>query len=247
MELTEDSFRALARSSPWRWQGLHFRRHGDEPVEAWVDRPGRLRVVDADGRVTNEVVDLSDGSGVVSMVSVYSTDDEVPPRKPTLVRQWPHEAQPVLDSDGLVTERPDDFVERDGDLVTIDYGDPMYVNYHWVAMLDPRELADHTSITELRTDEHRGRPVWRARVEPVDGYDPTCGCCALLWSEISDRDEYDDDDSWRSDPNRLYPAAYDVALDVETGVVVLLEPIGESSEDNRLDVEIVEATAWPAR
>ncbi|QIX27996.1 hypothetical protein ncot_16390 [Nocardioides sp. JQ2195] len=241
MELTEDSFRALARSSPWRWQGLHFRRHGEDSVEAWVNRPGVLRVVDSRGRATVEQNRLEDSAGVIG---VSWTEGEVPPSKPRLIRRWPHEVEPVRRADGLVAERPDDFEEGEGTFVAIEYGDPMYVNYHWVAMLDPRELGDHTSITDLRADEHRGRPVWRARVKPVEGYDPTCGCCALLWSEISDRDEYDDD--WPLDPNRVHPEAYAVALDVETGIVVHLEPIGESTEDNRLDLEIIDVTPWPA-
>jgi hypothetical protein len=43
VERTEDSFRALARSSPWRWTTLHFaHRAGFGEVEAWVKRPGRL-------------------------------------------------------------------------------------------------------------------------------------------------------------------------------------------------------------
>ena len=50
-----EDFAALARSSPWRFSALHFRkrdRHGD--VEAWLERPGRLRVVGPDGRETIE-------------------------------------------------------------------------------------------------------------------------------------------------------------------------------------------------
>lgn len=241
MELTEESFRALARSSPWRWQSMHLRRHGDDPVEAWVDRPGELRVVDAKGRTTHERVGLGDASGVVSF---YSTDGEPPPRRrPRIIRRWPHEVEPVRRPDGLVEQRPDEISEHGDDFVAVEFGDPVYVNYHWVAMLDPRELSDHTAISDLRVDDHHGREVWRARVEPVEGYDPTCGCCALLWSEISDRDEYDDD--WPLDPDRAYPEAYDVALDVATGIVVWLEPIGESTSDLRIDVEVLEVGAWP--
>lgn len=242
MHLTEDSFRALARSSPWRWQALHFRRHGAEGVEAWVNRPGELRVVDASGRTTHERIGLEEASsGVLSVVA--DADGAPAPRQPRIVRRWPHEAEPTRRPDGLVEHRPESH-EWDGvDVQVIEYGDPMYVNYHWVAMLDPRELSDHTSVTDLRADVHHGRPVWRARVAPVEGYDPTCGCCALLWSEISDRDEYDDD--WPLDPNRVHPEAYDVALDVETGIVVALDPVGETSNPDHLDVEILESTRWP--
>ena len=39
-----DDFRALARSSPWRFGTLHFthRADGEDPVEAWLTRPGHL-------------------------------------------------------------------------------------------------------------------------------------------------------------------------------------------------------------
>ncbi|KQZ67044.1 hypothetical protein [Nocardioides sp. Root151] len=233
MDLTEDAFRALARSSPWLWQSLHFTRHGEEPVEAWVNRPGELRVVDADGRQTIEREDLGQARGVVWM---SSTADGGPQRTPEIIHRWPHEVEPVRRSDGLVASRPDSFAQEGDDSVSIDYGDPMYTNYFWVAMLDPRELSESTTISDLRVDTHHGRPVWRARIRPVEGYDPTCGCCALLWSEISDRDEYDGD--WEPDPERSYPSAYDVALDVRTGVVVSLEPI--DGEASALDLEILE-------
>lgn len=242
MDLTADSFRALARSSPWRWQALHFRRHDDEPLEAWVNRPGELRVVDARGRSTVERETLDGAGGVLT---VYTTNGEQPPPKPKIIRPWPHQVEPVLRTDGLVAERPEGHEWRDEGVVVIEYGDPMYINYHWVAMLDPLELSAGTMITDLRVAEHRGRSVWRARIEPVEGYQPTCGCCALLWSEISDRDEYDDD--WPLDPNRVYPEAYDVALDVATSIVVLLEPMGESTGNSRLDVEILAAKPWPIR
>lgn len=47
MELTEDAYRALARSSPWRFSALHFVVNGLDPgeVEARLERPARLRVV----------------------------------------------------------------------------------------------------------------------------------------------------------------------------------------------------------
>lgn len=47
MQLSGDSFRALARSSPWRFSALHFVVNGMHPgeVEAWLSRPGRLKVL----------------------------------------------------------------------------------------------------------------------------------------------------------------------------------------------------------
>ena len=55
MDLTEETFRALARSSPWRWRSVHLVREvggpvGEGSVEAWVRRPHLMRVL-ADGEV----------------------------------------------------------------------------------------------------------------------------------------------------------------------------------------------------
>jgi hypothetical protein len=62
MELTEERFRALARSSPWRWCSLQFvrtrRPERDRlaaDVRAWLRRPGGLRVEDLDGRLLQAV------------------------------------------------------------------------------------------------------------------------------------------------------------------------------------------------
>ena len=53
MELTEDTWRALARSTPWRWQSIHFTRVNEEgSVEAWLRRPGELLVREENGRET---------------------------------------------------------------------------------------------------------------------------------------------------------------------------------------------------
>lgn len=47
---SEDEFRALARSSPWLFRTVHFTRHHAHlaTVEAWLSRPGRMLVVDAE-------------------------------------------------------------------------------------------------------------------------------------------------------------------------------------------------------
>jgi hypothetical protein len=133
-----------------------------------------------------------------------------------------HDDAPVFRSDGLVAKRPEDWY--------LEHSDPMWENYTWTAMLDPEELAHHVDVDGVRAGGLHGREVWWARLRPVQGYDPRCGCCPLLWSEVAARAEYGDD------PERLarfsaegYPAAHDVALDVQTGIVVALEPIGSSS------------------
>jgi hypothetical protein len=118
----------------------------------------------------------------------------------------------------------------------------MYRDYQWVAMLDPVELSRHVAVGDVRSADLVGREVWWARVRPEEGYSPRCSCCALLWSEITARDAYGDE------PDRLarfaaegYPSATDVALDLQTGVVVRLEPIGGTVRSFRLLIHEVDA------
>jgi len=203
VDLTEDSFRALARSSPWRWSSLHFTRHGEgSPVEAWVRRPGLMRVR-VDGRE-------------------HLVRDE---------RREP--ADPVLRPDGLVAERPEAHFLHGED-------DPMWQDYTWVAMLDPAELSDGTRVAELRAGVRGGREVWRARVWAGQGYEPRCGCCPLLWSEISEvAEQADGGPTWRErHPDVVYPDGFEVALDVETGVLVELYPVGGDRPDHVIEVDI---------
>lgn len=220
MQPTADDFRALARSSPWRWTTLHFTRHmAPGQVEAWVRRPGQLLVRQA--AAPDQYV-----SGVpYALSSVHGTLREE--------AGLPEPPGPAFRPDGLVAERPEGYA--------FEHGDPMWENYTWTAMLDPDELSHHVDVEDVRAGEVRGRETWSARLRPVDGYDPRCGCCPLLWSEISVRDEY------AREPERLaqfaaegYPDAYDVALDLQTGVVVSLAPVGGGREDHAFTLEIHE-------
>lgn len=245
MQLGEDSFRALARSSPWRWRTLHLTRRGgaEETVEAWVVRPGDLIVRDSRGRRHVEHVDVGAQLTVLS-VAVGDDGDRVAAEAAAgeLRRQpmrWAGEVSPVVRLDGLVAHRPDDW--------WVTYDAPIWQNYRWAAMLDPVELADGsversddvvrcdgTVVTDLREGEHRGRPAWRATVAASTGYQPTCGCCPLLWSRAADLLEYGD----AAPMGRDYPIAFEVALDLATGIVVELIPIGGESPHDTLDVEI---------
>lgn len=235
MELTEDAFRALARSSPWRWRNLHFARHGSAPLRAWVRRPGELRVIDAAGRSTVERETLEDHAGVLTVVAEHG---EPSPRKPRVVRRWPHEVEPVRRTDGLVARRPEEIMQEGNVFTMVEYGDPMHLNYQWVAMLDPVELSAGTSVSDLAAGQHHGRPVWEATMTALDGYDPTCSCCPLLWSAVSDALEFGSGHQ----PDRPYPESYRVALDVETGVVVRLREAGADEDD--IDLEIAWAQPW---
>lgn len=221
MTPTVDDFQALARSSPWLWSTLHFVHRSGFPgeCEAWVRRPGELLVRTPDGR------DVRESGLPYSMTrltaSAAGADLELPPR-PVL----PHEATPVRRPDGLVVERPERFTE-------VSYDDPMYGNYLWVAMLDPVELSHHVEVVDVRADEVAGRPAWRASVRALEGYDPRCACCALIWSAIADAYEFD------QPRQRDYPGHYDVALDVQTGVVVRCTPVGGEPDASWLENDIL--------
>jgi len=176
---TVDSFRALARSSPWRWRTLHFTRHSAAgEVEAWLRRPGELLVRPTDGSVHYQ-------SGAPYVVTyVRSPPDGADP--------WPDrdlDPGPTFRPDGFVAERPEHY--------HLEHGDPMWQNYTWTAMLDPDELSHDVDVDDVRSGELYGRDVWWARLRPVEGYEPRCGCCPLLWSEVSVIGEYGDE------PDRL--------------------------------------------
>lgn len=203
MQLTVDSFRALALSSPWRWTRLHLRhRSGFHDtgldVEAWLTRPDGIRVVDAQGRPLEPTV-------------VGQRADGVPtgPWRPPAATFRP---------DGLVAARPG---ENTWDMTQISDG-LYWHNYHWLAMLDPVELSHHVELTDLRETDLGGRRTWWATAVPQLGYDPRCGgnCCELLWSEAGLRADFPTDEEapagWGGGP---YPTSYEVALDVATGVV----------------------------
>lgn len=121
--------------------------------------------------------------------------------------------------------------------------DPMWGNYSWVAMLDPVELSHHVEVTNLRADRVVGRPVWRADLRALPGYDPRCGgnCCELIYSEAGLMSDFDAPeevpDAWRG---RSYPDHYDVALDCETGVVVRCHPSADQPDAAWLEVDILE-------
>lgn len=204
--LTEDTFRALARSSPWRFSALHFtwRTRDDGDIECWLHRPGWLRVRDADGdRVIR---------------GEAATDDP----------------KPVLRADGLVESRPRAH--------THEIDDPMWNNYLFVSMLDPEELSADVALSDLRSEPRAGRETWWARAVPEEGYEPRCGCCPLLWSRVTDWFEYGDGaPGWEPPAGTVYPEAYDVALDVATGIVVQLSPVGGSRPEHGFETTIHEA------
>lgn len=213
MQPTVDDFRALARSSPWRWRTLHFWHRSGFPggCEAWVRRPGELLV-----RRPEEDDKYVSGVPYSTSPLTVSTSPEGEAGIEPVEAPAP---EPVFRPDGLVASRPDGWY--------VEHSDPMWGNYSWTAMLDPDELSHHVAVRDVRRADRGGRETWQARLVPEAGYDPRCGCCPLLWSEVTMQAEYG------GDPERVerflaegFPAAHDVALDVETGVVARCLPMG---------------------
>lgn len=210
IRLTEQTFRRLTQSSPWRFRTLHFTWSPAGPafeqVEAWLRRPSLLRVRLPSG----EEHHVNESSMVLP-------------------------SDPDVDEHGLVVSRPDG--------AWCGYDDPMWQTYTWVAMLDPRELAVGTTLTDLAESQRHGRRTWWAQMAAVDGaYTPRCGCCPLLWGEVSERAEAADGGPTliRMQPDIEYPASWLIGLDVETGVVVSAEPLGGSRRDAGFTVTIHE-------
>lgn len=195
-----NGFRALARSSPWRWSTLEFELDLSGRVEhAWIARPDRLRVETA-GEVTHVQSEASPLARVA-----YSAHG----RGIAVERVWPTEVDPTYDPDGLVAVRPE--------AVGIDYDPPFHSDYFWVALLDPVELSDGVEIGEVSAVTHHGRLAWEATVRPTPDYEPRCGCCALL-SGAGELDEV----PWVPNADTV------VRLDAQTGVCVSIRHLGNS-------------------
>ena len=207
-----DDFRALARSSPWRFTTVHFTHEGhrgadrgaDGIVEAWLDRHAdRVTVRSVRGIETAEGTPYG-GSGT----------DTAPLRR---------RDQPTLRPDGLVATRPHDWY--------IHHGDPMWRDYQWTAMLDPAELSCGVQINDVTATTLRGRPTWSATCRPLigdgedwaGGYEPRCGCCPLMDSAASRLPEYGPDHASLRAVD--LPTTYLVHLDVQTAIAVQISAL----------------------
>ena len=240
MEPDADRFRALARSAPWRFRTLQWthrsRRPGEDDVvvQAWLKRPGRLLVVDGDGQRHVE-------RGLPYTTSMMSSGGggwfgrrRRPAPVVDRVRPTPDAVDVPRRQDGLVADRPG--------RTQVDYDDPIWQDYRWVAMLDPVELSYGVQLSDLRQIRHHGRPAWAGRAVAVDGYDPRCTCCALLWGEVSAAMLA------RSGgppllPTEDLPEAHEVILDVQTGIVVRARALGGEAPGVGFDTEINEVDA----
>ncbi|MEE1619932.1 hypothetical protein ACQ3I4_00865 [Zafaria sp. Z1313] len=186
------AFRRLCRSSPWRWETLRFSVEwtaapGPAPtgppapgpgsgvvpvprVDAWLRRPDALRVQDPEGTLLFSTTRINASRGSF-YVAATRTSWLLPPRL----------TNPVYDDDGLVRRRPE-----------AAYGDPVFGDPFWAAMLDPVELAGNAPVpTEIpfsnvveihRLDDalHHGRPVLEAVVSPNRTFRPACAGHPLI-------------------------------------------------------------------
>jgi hypothetical protein len=230
-----DAFTALARSSPWRWSTLRFtlrwpRRSEVGAVRAWLRRPDRLRIEDLGGALLQVVHEPRPQATLLTTHGGLS-----------VVRPWAGAPPVALRPDGLVADRP----------AALGYDAPFYANYFWVALLDPVELADGRDpddgapdgpalqIDELAEVDHGGRRAWEAVVRPTPRYAPRCGCCPLLRTHEVDELEYSDQPEYVLP---VYPDAFVVRLDVETGVCVSTEEVGglTPGEGHHLRIEAVD-------
>lgn len=265
-----DSFRALARSSPWLWQTACFVAswtgpHTGPPVRAWIERPERMRVERLDGTLLQATeADMAPSAGGLTAsfgwapapVTMLSSDPEVaawagepglaPPAARAAAAAVPPPAEPRWRPDRLVAERRDHGFACDA---------PMYQNYHWVAMLDPRELTDGTDsgaasveerspdgtrIESVREVDHHGRLAWEALLAPTAFYDPRCSCCPLLPSEQADLLEFGPEGR-RQDGG--YATRFRVRLDVGTGICVATEQLDgpRAGDGHEVVIEAVDA------
>lgn len=252
MTPTVDTFRALARSAPWRARSLHFTYAtgtGERPSEpsydeCWLERPDTLVVLDADGRRHRLVETADDSEAASSTVLVAAAGEPLPTADEIAELVRPPEM--TFRADGLADPRPD--------RLRYEFDVPMWDNYYFVAALDPVELSHSVRVEGLREDEVAGRQVWRAELTPVEGYDPRCGgnCCELLWSEVSWHSDCDGvvvaagESCCRPIPqSTVFPLHYDVALDVQTGIVVRSYPVG-GKDGPWLEIDILAVDEEPA-
>ncbi|TKV28372.1 hypothetical protein FDK12_06790 [Arthrobacter sp. NamB2] len=169
---SEESFRSLCRSSPWRWETLRFtitwRAPSAEgidtpaPLKAWVRRPAALRVEAADGTLLHSTT-----GNETSRDALYVSAT----RKSWLLA--PRLVTPVYDDAGLVRRRPE-----------AAYGEVVFGDPRWSSMLDPVELAgsspvamaypgaNRVEVLDLAEETFAGRPVLAATVTRNASYEP---------------------------------------------------------------------------
>ena len=212
------------------------------PVRAWVRRPDGLRVESLNGSL---VLACRRAPSSNSRAVLYTSEGGRPVSLPPGAK-----VAPVLGDDGLVRRRPSRSRAR--------YDDPMYRDYHWVAMLDPVELADGHGrwrndpepdpviVDDVGVVDHHGRPAWEALLRPTSSYDPRCPCCPLLFSAESVARHAGAGGSTVLDrePKARYAEAHRVRLDLDTAVCVFIEEVGGPRDGHGHDL-VIEAVDEP--
>ena len=168
--VSEESFAALCRSSPWRWDTVRFTLYwvsedpdsAARPVRVWLRRPSDVRVETLQGDVLYASTSLER-----SRDDFYVTDTS---------RSWllpPALVSPVYDDDGFVVRRPE-----------AAYGDPIFGGGRWQAILDPVECVGPaptppylpeqrpSQLSSVVAGAFAKRRVWCATVEPTVRYRP---------------------------------------------------------------------------
>lgn len=158
--LTEQNWRALARSAPWRWTSLVLeisrRELNGSLFEATVGlrRHGGVRIESTDGPVHRDPAqgsaldpESASDTGSALSISLFGWSDDGTPwdaeeirsaarAHQSLARRRPADLDVPRDEHGLILARPASQYA--------DFGTPFWYDYQSVAMLDPVELADQS-------------------------------------------------------------------------------------------------------
>jgi hypothetical protein len=239
MDPTVERFRALARSSPWRWstlryvQRLHLGTRDHDVTRVFIRRPKLARTEQLDGTLLSvyrdepqQVTPLRRRGYAPAGTRLRRRGGAAPVALP-----GPADVEVELDDDGLVRRRPGRMLDTDTAVLG---------SYYEVAALDPVELADGhddtpgATIETLCAVDHHGREAWEAVLRPTPVYDPRCPCCPLLECEPVDGGF----DLREEQPGFVFPDAHRVRLDVETGICVANEQLGGTREGAGHDLTI---------
>lgn len=178
--ISAESFRALCRSSPWKWQSLRFQLRPAHPdarfINAWLRRPHALRVESADGTLLHGTAELND-----SKDTLFTSGSRQPWLLPAYL------VTPGYDDDGLVRRRPEAAYGEPG------FGFDEISAAHFSAWLDPVELAGKAPVPldfpfsnvaepeAIGVVDHEGRQAWETVLRPNPSYTPCYAQAPLLF------------------------------------------------------------------
>ncbi len=134
MSITAEDFRALARSAPWRFVSVHFtwRQSASEAIEAYLERPDRLR----HRRGAGPWETVAPGQQTMSVMTFFADEVPTPEGMPQRYQEspgfsteqvsqpWAADEEPVRRADGLVLARSDPWSTADDPMVDNSSGWP---------------------------------------------------------------------------------------------------------------------------